>query len=293
MFAKISTLSAVLCVMTTACTLADQTDDLSSVELEGKTTPAKAPGSTTPPPTGPTCPVTTDYASDPANCGICGTVCGSGLCYAGVCADATAGHVFAIGHGYATSNAALDKVLGNAVFMNERTTVRVLAYAGQAPASMVAGANAAMDRYAAAHGRTIQRTVITGSADVAVNLPNADVFVVYPLTQAPSDYLMALGGEWAYRLDSFARRGGTIVVLDAPSSNTGTAQVLVTSGLMSLTARANAGGVAFIGNAEDVASARIPLMFALNNSIGWAPSSWSNVAATETGQSVVVHRAIY
>ena len=284
MFAtRLSTLSALFFVVT-GCTLADPVEDVQTVESE-----ARRPASTT----GPTCSATTDYTSDPANCGSCGTVCGSGLCYAGVCADATAGHVFVIGHGFETSNAALDKVLGNAVFMNERSTVRVLAYAGQAPTNMVSGVNAAMDRYAAARGRTVQRTVVTGSADVAVNLPNADVFVVYPLTQAPSDYLMALGGEWAYRLDSFARRGGTIIVLDAPSSNTGTAQVLVTSGLMTLTGRASAGSVGYVGNAEDVASARIPLMFALPNSVGWSPSSWTNVATSETGQSVVVHRAIY
>lgn len=281
-------LSAVFCVVATGCTMAEQTDDMSTVEFEGKTKP---PASTTP--TGPTCPATTDYTSDPANCGTCGTVCGSGLCYAGVCADATAGHVFVIGHGYETSNAALDKVLGNAVFMNERSTVRVLAYAGQAPASMVAGANAAMDRYATARGRTVQRTVITGSAEVATNIQNADVFVVYPLTQAPSDYLMALGGEWSYRLDSFARSGGTIVVLDAPSSNAGTAQVLVTSGLMTLTGRSNAGGVGYVGTPEDVAAARMPLMFAIPNAVGWAASSWTNVATSDTGQAVVVHRAIY
>src|SRR5687768_5329252 len=107
--ARIITISAL--ALTSACTLADEPEHLGNVESEGKRAPATAP-------TGPTCSSTVDLTSDAANCGTCGNVCGSGLCYSGVCADATAGHVFAIGHGYATSNSALDKILGNAVFMN-------------------------------------------------------------------------------------------------------------------------------------------------------------------------------
>lgn len=282
-FLKLFVLASVL----VGCMEAAPQPDLETVTAEGKTT-----GSTTPPP-GPTCPTTTDYMSDPSNCGTCGTVCGSGLCYAGVCADATAGHVFVIGHGYATSNAALDKILGNAVFSSDRSTVRVLAYIGQTPASLVTGTNAAMARAATARGRTITRTTITGSADVAVNLPNNDVFVIYAQTLATSDYLAALGNEWAYRMDSFARRGGIIVVLDAPSANSGTPQVLVQSGLLALGGRAATSAVGYVAVAEDMAATRLPLMFALANGVGWTTSTWTDVATSDTGQAVVVHRAIY
>ncbi|MBA2539035.1 MAG: hypothetical protein H0V17_05320 [Deltaproteobacteria bacterium] len=274
--------------MTTGCTLADQDqlEELGTVESEGK----RAGATTT---SGPTCSSTTDYMADANNCGTCGNVCGSGLCYSGVCADATAGHVFAIGHGYATSNRALDKLLGNAVFMNERAPVRVLAYAGTAPATLVSGTNAAIDRQATARGRTWQRTQVTSSADVAFNLPNADVFLVYAQPQQDSTYLNYLGDEWGLYLQQFTRRGGIVVVLDTASTNAGTPEVLTRTGLMTLGGRTTLTGNAFVGVAEDAGAARMPMMFATSNSVAWAPSSWTNVINSDAGQAMVVHRAIY
>lgn len=233
-----------------------------------------------------------DKTSDPKHCGTCGNVCGSGICSASVCMDASAGHVFVIGNGYATSNGALDKALGNAVFLNERKPVRVLAYAGTAPAALITGTNAAINRYATARGRTWAKTAITSSADVAIHIDNTDVFLVYAQPQLSSQYLDALGDEWSLRLDNFTRRGGIIIVLDTPSTNVGTPEVLVRSGLLQLTGRTSTGAVSYIGAAEDVGAARVPLMFASAGSVGWTPSSWTNVASSDTGQAVIIHRAI-
>lgn len=288
MFAsRLSTVS-LLCVVASCTTLTAETGDLETIEQEGK----RSPGSTTGP-TGPTCSGTTDYMADPANCGTCGNVCGSGLCYSGVCADATAGHVFVIGHGYATSNPALDRVLGNAVFMHEKNPVKVLAYAGTAPSALVTGTNSAIDRQATARGRTWQRTQVTSSADVAFQLPNVDVFVVYAQPLQTSLYLNYLGDEWGIYLQQFTRRGGVVVVLDTASTNVGTAEVLTRTGLMSLTGRTAVTGNAFIGVAEDAGAVRMPLMFATSSSVGWAPSNWTNVASSDAGQAIVIHRAIY
>ncbi len=234
-----------------------------------------------------------DKTSDPKHCGTCGTVCGSGICSASVCMDASAGHVFVIGNGYATSNGALDKAIGNAVFLNERKPVRVLAYAGTAPANLISGTNAAISRYATARGRTWAKTAITNSADVAINIDNADVFLVYAQPQLSTEYLAALGNEWSLRLDNFTRRGGIIIVLDTPSANAGTPEVLVSSGLLQLTGRTSTSAVSYIAAAEDVGAARVPLMFATTSAVGWTPSSWTNVASSDTGQAVIVHRAIY
>jgi hypothetical protein len=279
-----------LTISTTACTLAEEQLDESEVASAArvvKSSPTPAPA-----PTGPTCELaTTD--SDPMNCGTCGNVCGSGLCYGGVCADSTGGHVFVIGHGYGTSNGALDKMLGNAVFLNERQPVRVLAYAGTAPAALITGTDAAIDRMATLRGRTWAKTQVTSSSDVALNLPNADVFLVYAQPDASSEYLYSLGNEWGFRLDNFTRRGGVIVVLDTPSANAGTAEVLVASGLMTLTNRAPAGALAYVHDAADVGAARVPLMFATTSAVSWAPSIHSTIAATDTGNAIAVHRAIY
>src|SRR5688500_8596620 len=69
-----------------------------------------------------------DTSSDPKHCGACGNVCASGLCYAGVCADDRAGHVFVIGHSYRDSSPALDRILANAALQSEKATVKVLVY---------------------------------------------------------------------------------------------------------------------------------------------------------------------
>jgi hypothetical protein len=52
---------------------------------------------------------------DPYNCGHCGRECQSGICSSGVCLGDVPGHVIVIGHDYIASDAAMDRVMGNAV----------------------------------------------------------------------------------------------------------------------------------------------------------------------------------
>ena len=235
-----------------------------------------------------------DLAADPLNCGACGTVCASGLCYAGWCADDRAGHVFVIGHAYRTSNPALDRLLGNAVFLPATKPARVVTWAGPGTTpELVTRTNDAIRRGAAQLRESWKRYNAPSSAAVPVLLANADVFLVYAQPHASDATLQALGGEWALALDDFTRRGGIVIVLDAPGANAGTVQVLAASGLLALEGRAPVSGVAFVAAHADVAAAQVPLMFAIGESIGFAPSGWTDVAATETGSVVAVHRAIY
>lgn len=52
---------------------------------------------------------------DPFNCGHCGRECQSGICSSGVCLGDVPGHIIVVGHDYAASDPAMDRVIGNAV----------------------------------------------------------------------------------------------------------------------------------------------------------------------------------
>jgi hypothetical protein len=239
-----------------------------------------------------------DLAADPLNCGACGTVCGSGLCYAGTCADDRAGHAFVIGHSYRSSNGALDRLLGNAVFLTEKRPVQIVTWMGppseMTPADIITGTNTALSRAGNLLKHTFAKTRAKYSSMVQTLLPTADVFLIYAQPQASDAYLAALGDEWRIPLDDFTRRGGIVIVLDAPGANNGTPQILAASGVMTVTDRAPlASGVAYVAAHDDVAAARIPLTFALRDSVGYAATGYTDVATAETGAVVVAHRAIY
>jgi hypothetical protein len=72
------------------------------------------------PPDAPTC--TADTQNDPANCGVCGHACASGICSTGLCAGDPRGHVVAIGHDYASANTPMLRVLGNAAALPSTRT---------------------------------------------------------------------------------------------------------------------------------------------------------------------------
>jgi hypothetical protein len=238
-----------------------------------------------------TCTATTDYNNDALNCGTCGNACASGLCYSGVCADSRAGHMFVIGNSFRKSNPSWDRMLANALFLREKTTaLNVLVYRGTNGNDFNTGELNAISRGATLMHRTFTKTVITNSAAVQTSLPTADVLVIEAQPQLSDAALAGLADEWSLPIDDFTRNGGTVIVLDAPSTaNHGTAQVL--GALMPLRQVA-VGTIASVSAYADDATARVPLTFALAESVGYAPSTFVDGAMTDSGAVVVSHRTV-
>ena len=239
----------------------------------------------------PTCAASTDYNNDALNCGVCGNVCTSGLCYAGVCADDRAGHIFVVGNSYRKSNGAWDRVLGNALFLRETSTVNVLVYRGSAAADYNTGVTGAISRAATLMHRSFTSTVITSSSAVQTSLTGKDVLVIEPQPQLNDASLAALASEWYQPIDDFTRAGGIVIVLDAASTlNSGTQQVV--SSLMPMTRAPSVGTIASVTAAGDQAMGRVTLTFALAESVGYNATSFVDGAVTDSGATLVAHRSV-
>ena len=175
-----------------------------------------------------------NIASDPDHCGGCSAPCASGLCSNSHCEASGTGRVIVIGHDYLRNRPAMNRILGNAVFLWPTNPVRLLAYKGAANPAAITGADGAIAQVAAATGRQIQ-LIEVAAADVAAQLAAADVFLIYGQEQASDATLIELGQDWATAMGTFTSRGGTVIVLDAfTSANAGTVQILSQTGLFSI-----------------------------------------------------------
>ena len=167
-----------------------------------------------------------DVSVDPDNCGGCGIPCASGLCSSGVCEAAGTGRTIVIGHDYFHNRPAMNRILGNAVFLWPVNPVRVLVYEGAANGTSIAGADGAISQVAAATGRQWVRTTTT-SADAPTLLASTNVFLIYGQEAADDATLKQLGTDWQSALFAFVNAGGTLIVLDgAYAANAGTAQIV-------------------------------------------------------------------
>jgi hypothetical protein len=139
--------------------------------------------------------------------------------------------------------------------------------------------------------RTVTKTVITSSAAVQTSLPTTDVLVIEAQPQLDDFGLASLANEWQMVLDDFTRGGGIVIVMDAPSTkNHGTAQVL--GALMPLS-QAPVGTIGNVNAPGDQAVGRVPLMFALAESVGYVgPTGFSDAATSDSGAVLVAHRSV-
>ena len=181
---------------------------------------AAVPADGKPPVDGPTCALPdiacdsgcVDASSDPFNCGRCNHVCPTGICSLGVCIGGVDGHVVAIGHDYATHDAAMARVLGNAIGLGSSVTVRVGWYRGTASAAAATGSVTSAASALAAMGRAHHDTQLAGDPSAA-DLAALDVVVVEAQT-GDASAADATGARWAAPLAPYLARGGVVVVLE-------------------------------------------------------------------------------
>jgi hypothetical protein len=162
----------------------------------------------------PTC--TADTQTDPFNCGACGRECASGICEVGHCVGSLSGHVIAIGHDYGKHNAAMARVLGNAVALGSHHDVAVARWRGTAPNDVVQGTSNALAQGMAAIGRP-WHGVATPAAPSLNALDGIDVLVVDAQT-GDGDALAAEAAAWAPAIDHFLQNGGVTIVLAGAGS---------------------------------------------------------------------------
>ncbi|MEB2324201.1 MAG: hypothetical protein OZ921_16935, partial [Sorangiineae bacterium] len=194
-----------------------------------------------------------DLDSDPLNCGSCGRFCPSGICEAGHCLGATAGHIALLCMSFEQNfqSSPQTTLLGNAVFLPVASPVRILTYGEYASNATRTRVNQALGWYASAKGRTFTLTAATSSADVQTRLAGFDyeVFLVYDEEAAPAGALGALGTAWASTLSDFLARGGVIVVTSGGGGRGEMSGLITSAGLLPVSAQRAATGTVLYNRA--------------------------------------------
>lgn len=231
-----------------------------------------------------------DLRRDPYHCGECDVTCPTGVCAAGRCSGALAGHLVIVGHDYQESRAAMDRVAGNAVFLGRGLPVRVLVYEGDAVTASITGIDTAIDRLASDTGRSWTRAAALTSAEVPLLLADADVFVLYPQMNASDDVLADLGGAWARALSTFLSRGGVVVAFDGDSANAGTHTVLTYAGILDAGARTDVSRTVLTVTAPgDAVALGVPVRYRGERSTVRFDTSDGVAVVSDSRGPVVVH----
>lgn len=160
------------------------------------------------------------FNSDPDNCGACGKACASDICQDGMCRGAGFGHVALICSDFNSADAASawTILLGNAIFLPATNPVNVLAYTKGAAAAAVNRVNTVIGWAGEKRGRTFKITEAKTAEAVtqSLNVDDYQVLLIHDLDKAAPGEPGAVAATWESSsvLTSFARAGGTIVVLD-------------------------------------------------------------------------------
>jgi hypothetical protein len=281
-----------LCVGTdfepTDCGACGVTCDPGDVCSDGTCAPACGPGLTL---CGGFC---RDLTSDPNHCGSCGNACESGICIDGMCSVGFPGHVVLVGHNYRMSREGQNRVAGNAVFTSFANEPRVVAYRGAARPSWVRGVDDAIDQVASARGGSWTKSEVD-AADVPFALADADVFLIYPQADGPTDdELRTIAALWSVALDTFTRRSGVVVAFDGGGDHGGTWQMLAAANLLDAGGRSEISGDELdLADPSDTIAFGVPVRYVAEpDSVRFDSADGAETVITHPDGPVVVHRTI-
>ncbi|MEM9192184.1 MAG: hypothetical protein AAGF12_23630 [Myxococcota bacterium] len=231
--------------------------------------------------------------NDPDNCGGCNVRCASGICSAGVCTLATAGHVMVVGHDYQTNRVGMNRIAGNSVFIAPGVPVRVLAYHGSASLTSIRGIDAAVNQVAAERGRSWTKTVST-EMDVPVDLASSDAFIIYPQAGGTDADMVRIGTEWSVALASFLGRGGVIVLFETrTTAHAGTHQILGAASLFSATSLVDiTSDLVDVVAPLDSAAVFVPLQYRAEDDSVRFVTTVPDVVVAHVDGPVVLHRVV-
>jgi hypothetical protein len=201
---------------------------------------------------GPTCSADTAFCAggcvdldvDPSHCGTCGVHCATEMCEAGQCVGDPVGHLMVIGMSYEATNAASERVLGNAVFRTNHDPLRVATYERHAVDTAITSVHAALRRQAALRHRRYRVTAISPTAPTAAMGNGAyDVLLILDQARAHNDTLGSVGSALEPVIADFASRGGTVVALASHDGSGQMCDFLTASGLLACSSLEPAAGM--------------------------------------------------
>ncbi len=235
-------------------------------------------------PDAPTC--TADVTSDPDNCGVCGTVCASGICVDSACVDGVVGQIVAIGHDFEHHHAAMARLLGNAVALGLHKNVAVARWGGTSPAAAVTATTAALTSGMQQLGHT-WHSVSFPTTPSPTALSEIDVVLVDAQT-GDGDALAATAATWQPALDTFLARGGVVVVLEM--SGGVSYRFADGAGLYTVGAPVDTSGdYAYVADGADAIAQQVISPYAAEMSSVTMPGAPSTVIANTAGDTIAFH----
>jgi hypothetical protein len=223
--------------------------------------------------------------TDPENCGHCGRVCASGICDTGTCVGDVAGHIVVIGHDYAASDPAMDRVIANAVHLGSQSAgnpIRIGFWRG----------DSTLEGGVAAAARGLQQTGETASSGIIANVDHnwiseLDTVVIEPQTGDGAVAEQA-GSDAATALAEFLTAGHSVVILETTAGVS--YRYLHGAGLGTLPPPVDASSMAVtvVAPGDSVATGVVTQYLAKPGSVGY-PGAMHAVVADGANDVVVIH----